>query len=108
MPNNPEQPNQPDVPKIESIEQSDYIKDFDELVALGAPGFSGKEVTFQPVGRYFEGRQKGTVRTWEGHPDLINIQFMGSKMGVPYPDSERITREDFEKKKDTLKIQVVQ
>jgi len=94
-------------PGSESKEELDYISTFDELVALGAPGFSGKEVTFQPVGRYDNERQKGTVRKWEEEPDLISIYFMGSKVGVPYPDSERITREDFDKRKNILKIRLV-
>jgi hypothetical protein len=92
--------------ETKSLEQLDYIQSFDELATLGAPGFSGKEVTFQPVGRYDNERQKGTVRIWEEDPDLISIYFMGSKVGIPYPDSERITREDFESRKDILKIQL--
>ncbi len=91
--------------KSESAEQLKYIKSFDELFALGAEGLDGQEITFQPVGRYNEGRQKGNVRVWEGHPDLINIEFMGSKGGVLCPDAERITRENFDERKDILKIQ---
>ncbi len=106
--NEPETPKiPPNTPETESVERADYIKDFDELFAMGGPAFVGPKVTFQPVGRYFDERQTGTVRVWEGHSDLISIDFMGSKAGVPYPDSERITRENFEERKDTLKIQKV-
>ncbi len=86
-------------------EVRDYIQTFDELRALGKVGFEGGErVTFQPYGRYEEGRQEGVVRLWEEAPDVIQIKFMGSKAGVPYPDDERVTREQFEARKDIWKI----
>ena len=86
----------------------DYIQTFDELRVLGAVGFEGgKTVTFQPWGRYEEQRQTGTVRLWEENSDAISIEFMGSKVGVRYPDSERITRAQFAERKDTWKIRMV-
>ncbi len=85
------------------------INTFDELAALASLEFGkGEEVSFQPHGRYFGERQVGTVRMWEGEPDIISINFMGSKaLGVEQPDNERITRDQFEERKDTWKIQKV-
>jgi len=86
----------------------DYIQSFDELKALGAVGIDGgQEVTFQPWGRYDNERQTGNVRLWEDSPDVISIPFMGSKVGVAYPDSERITRNQFDERKDIWKIRKV-
>jgi hypothetical protein len=86
-----------------------FIQSFDELAALGSEVFDGgTQVTFQPHGRYEEGRQTGKVRIWKDSPDVISITFMGSKVGVAYPDSERITRENFEARKDTWKIRKVE
>lgn len=83
-----------------------YIRNFDELFALGSTDFGeGTEVTFQPHGRYFDERQTGTVRVWDNEPDIISINFMGDKCGVKQPDNERITRGTFGERVDTLKIQ---
>lgn len=90
---------------IEPEKTPDYIQTFDELAALGSATFgAGQEVTFQPWGRYEGERQKGTVRLWEDSPDVMGINFMGSKVGIPYPDSERITRENFDERKDIWQI----
>jgi hypothetical protein len=71
----------------------DFIQTFDELAALASLEFGeGQEVSFQPHGRYEEGRQVGTVRMWAGEPDIISINFMGSKVGIEQPDNERVTR----------------
>lgn len=85
-----------------------YIDTFDELMSLGAEGLGkGMKVSFQPFGRYNEGRQVGTVRIWPDAPDRISISFMGSKLGSDYPDSEHVTRENFKERKDVWKIQKV-
>ncbi len=86
-------------------EKEAHIKDFDQLATLGSVEFGeGKEVSFQPWGRYDGERQVGTVRLWEGYPDLIHIVFTGSKAGIPYPDEERIEREKFNERKDIWQI----
>ncbi len=90
---------------IENEQTPEYIQTFDQLAALGAVGLGkGKKVSFQPWGRYEEGKQTGTVRIWEEDPNQLSISFMGSKVGVKYPDSERITRENFDERKDIWKI----
>lgn len=89
-------------------ERSNFIQTFDELAALSSLEFgTGQEVSFQPYGRYYGERQTGTVRMWEGEPDIISINFMGSKAGVEQPDNERVTRDQFEERNDTFKIQKV-
>ena len=86
----------------------DFMQTFDELAALASLEFGeGEEVSFQPYGRYENERQVGTVRMWNGEPDLISINFMGSKVGIKQPDNERITREQFDERKDTWKIQKI-
>lgn len=88
---------------VEPIKE--YILDFNELKLLGSVGFGkGQTVSFQPCGRYEEGRQTGTVRIWEEDPNLVTINFLGSKVGIPYPDSERITLEKFDTIKHVLKV----
>ncbi len=91
---------------IDTVElMAEWVKDFNDLKKLGAVGLgTGQIVSFQPYGRYEEGRQTGNVRIWEEDPDLITINFMGSKVGIPYPDNERITRGNFDTRKDVLKI----
>ncbi len=93
----------------EHVEQREidqkYLQTFEELMELGSIQLGqGQEVTFQPWGRYENERQVGTVRLWKSNPDVIAIVFMGSKVGVPYPDSERVTKEQFEQRKDIWKI----
>jgi len=85
-------------------QRQDYIQSFDELSALGGYDYDGQKVSFQPWHRYEGERQIGQVRLWEENADAIAIMFKGSKAGVPYPDSERITRDTFEERKDTWRI----
>ncbi len=94
---------------MESKEQiPEYVQTFDQLRELGSFEFAkGTQVSFQPHGRYEEGRQVGTVKLWEEDPNIITIKFMGSKMGISCPDGEHITRENFPQRKDTWQIRRV-
>lgn len=86
-------------------QREDYVQTFDQLQALGSVKLGkGQKVSFQPWNRYEDERQIGNVRLWEGYPNIIDITFMGSKAGIEYPDAERISREQWEKKKDVWKI----
>ncbi len=94
---------------IKKEESEGYIQEFDQLATLGDINLgAGKKVSFQPWGRYDGERQVGTVRLWEEDPNLIHIVFRGSKAGVPYPDGERITRENFNQRKNIWQIREVE
>lgn len=92
----------------EKEDEPKFITDFAELESLASFNSSdeeGPEITFQPYRRYQGKRQVGTMRRWKENPGVVIIDFMGSQgEGITMPDTERVTAEDFELRKDEMKI----